>query len=309
MSSYTHNTGTFIGSSNNELFFQKWETDSAKIKLVIVHGLGEHSGRYGNIIKKLDGRKVSIYAFDNRGHGKSAGKRGHIDSFADYINDLNIFIDHVRMQDDRLPLVLLGHSLGGVIAMKYALEHPEKFSALILSSAGLIPAFEIPAWQKKMAGVLNSILPSVLQPNGLNAKDLSHDQDVVKTYLNDPLVHDRVSVRFFNEFMNAEEECIRRASELSMPLLVFHGTDDKIVSCTGSQQVYEKASSKDKKIILFEGFFHETMNETNKDDVLIKVVHWILGQLANKPVKPAAPKKPAAAKIKKPGAAKKARKK
>jgi len=293
MSSYTHNTGTFIGSSNNELFFQKWETDSAKLKLVIVHGLGEHSGRYGNIIKKLDGRKVSIYSYDHRGHGRSAGKRGHIDSFADYINDLNIFIDHVRLQDDSLPIVLMGHSLGGLIAMRYALEYPGKFSALVLSSAALVPAVNVPEWQKKMGGVFNVIYPSLLQSNNLNARDISHDEDVVKAYMKDPMVHDRVSIRFFFEIMKTKDECLGRAQELSMPLLVFHGTGDRIVSYTGSQRIFESASSRDKKIFLFDGMFHETMNETNKDDVLGKVTHWILDRAAKKT---AGPKKAASGK-------------
>ncbi|HOO71087.1 MAG TPA: lysophospholipase [Spirochaetota bacterium] len=285
MSAYTHYTGSFIGSSSNELHYQKWEADSPVLNLLIVHGLGEHSGRYGNIIKKLEGKNVSIYSFDHRGHGKSMGKRGHIDSFNDYVNDLKIYIEHIKLINDKLPLVMLGHSLGGVIAMKYALEYPKDVSALILSSAGLIPAFTIPEWRKAMAGILNIVAPGLLQSNGLNSADLSHDQKVIQDYNNDPLVHDRISVRFFIEFTAAEDECLRRALELSMPLLVFHGTDDKIVTYLGSQQVYDRASSSDKKIYLFKNMYHETMNEINKDDVLKAVVPWILDRARKKPPK------------------------
>jgi alpha-beta hydrolase superfamily lysophospholipase len=295
MSSYTHHTGTFIGSSNNELFFQKWETDDARLKLIIIHGLGEHSGRYGNLISKLKGRRVSVYAYDHRGHGRSSGKRGHIDSFKDYINDMKIFVEHVKLQGDAIPTVILGHSLGGVIALRYALEHPGDMAALVLSSPGLIPAFIIPAWRKAMAGVMNVILPSLLQPNGLDAKDLSHDPRVVEEYRKDPLVHDRVSVRFFLEFSAAEEECLNRAVELSMPLLIFHGPEDRIVSPAGSQQVYDRASSSDKTLYLFKGFFHETMNETNRDDVFKILAPWILGHAAKKAVPVKARKAPARA--------------
>jgi len=191
---------------------------------------------------------VSFYALDHRGHGRSEGKRGYVGSFSEYTEDLKTLFRLVQKENQAVPVILLGHSMGGVIAFQYALKYPQDISGLILSSAGLIPAGELPIWKKLLAGVLSKIVPSLAMSNGLNSSDLSHDQAVVDAYVNDPLVHDRVSSRWFVEFTRAGMESLRRASELSMPLLVIHGADDKIVDFRGSKEVMANASSLDKNL-------------------------------------------------------------
>jgi len=310
MAAYQHSTGTFIGKGGIEIFFQQWEVANPKAILIIIHGLGEHSGRYGNLIDALQNKGIAIYGLDHRGFGRSGGKRGHVDSFMDYIYDMKIFVNMLKDKHPNKPVIMLGHSMGGVLALKYALTHAEDLDALILSSPGLVPAIKVPAWKKNLAIFLSSKIPSLTMPSGLDATTISRDKEVVKQYLADPLVHDKVTPRFYVEMMNTIDECINRCGEVTLPLLLIHGTADALVLDEASKIVYEKAKSKDKTLKLFEGLYHETMNELEPDrkKVLKFLADWIVdhakknistkSKSASKPLKKAAPKKAAKSKTK-----------
>jgi lysophospholipase len=205
--------------------------------------------------------------------------------------------------------------MGGAIAFKYALTHPSDISALILSSAGLVPAVEVPKALDVVARLGSKLFPSVTSSNQIDASLISHDSAYVADYTADPMVHDKISFRWYTEMLATTRECLERAGELAMPLLVFHGTDDKIVDFSGSITTHEKASSKDKTIHLFQGLYHETMNEVEHErtKVLSVVTAWILKHLpakgkavkdkaAAKPAKKAPAKKKAAPKKAKPKA-------
>ncbi|OHD69556.1 MAG: hypothetical protein A2W19_00670 [Spirochaetes bacterium RBG_16_49_21] len=276
MGSYAHNTGTFIGKGGTEIFFQNWCVDKPKGILVIAHGVGEHSGRYGAIINELQGGRISVYALDHRGHGRSGGKRGHVDSFMDYVNDLKLFINIIQEENENVSIILLGHSMGGVIACKYALFYSDDISGLVLSSPAFIPSVEIPAWKKRLGAFFSHYLPRISMPTGLDPKQLSHDRDVVEAYENDHLVHDLVSAKWYTEFFKSCEECLNRARELRLPLFVFHGKEDTIIDRRGSEKIHKDASSLNKKLYLFDGLYHETMNEIDNKDVLQTVARWII---------------------------------
>jgi acylglycerol lipase len=284
MNTYTHNTGTFIGKGGTEIFFQNWIVDNPRGILVIAHGVGEHSGRYENIISELEGSRISIYALDHRGHGRSGGKRGHIDSFMDYVYDLKLFIDLIKEEHVKAPLILLGHSMGGVIANKYALTYPDDLNGIVLSSPGLVPTVKIAAWKLSMANAISKYLPELHQPTNLDTSMLSHDSNVIEAYENDRLVHRKVTARWFTEFMNACKECLRDASQLNLPILVFHGKEDKIVNYQGSERVFHNATTRIKELYLFEGLYHETMNELEKKKVLSVVVKWIQKTIGGKKI-------------------------
>lgn len=285
MSNFKETMGIFAGVNNAQIHYKSWKVEKPRGVIVIAHGLGEHSGRYDNLIRIMENDGVSFYALDHRGHGRSEGKRGHISSFSEYTEDLKTLIKLVQKENHAVPTILLGHSMGGVIAFQYALNNPQDISGLILSSAGLIPAGELPVWKKMLAGVLSQIAPALAMSNGLNSSDLSHDQAVVEAYVSDPLVHDRVSSRWFVEFARAGVDSLSRAAELNMPLLIIHGADDKIVDFRGSKEVMTKASSLDKQFYLFEGLYHETMNEVSpeKEKVVNSIREWIRKQIAGKP--------------------------
>lgn len=281
MPNYHHIQGNFRSSDGLELFYQKWIADEVRGVVVIAHGLGDHSNRYQNLLDQMAGKGISFYALDHRGHGRSQGKLGHVLSFNEYVTDLDVIVQMARSENPDLPLILLGHSMGGVIAFKYALGYSKNIDGLILSSAGFVPILKAPVWQQKLVGILSKIIPGLLIPNGIDATGLSHDQTLVDNYLIDPLVHNKVSARWFTEFMAAGQEALQRAGEITMPLLIIHGKDDPIVDYRGSEQVMKSASSADKTLYVFEGLFHETMNETpdKRQEVLAKVEQWILAHI------------------------------
>lgn len=282
MPDFKETTGIFAGVNSVQIYYHSWRADNPRGIIVIAHGLGEHSGRYLNLINTMQNDGVSFYALDHRGHGRSEGKRGHLNAFAEYTEDLKMLFKLVQKENPGVPIILLGHSMGGVIACQYALTYPQDMNGLILSSAGLIPAMKIPNWKKWLANTMASLAPALAMSNGLDRSHLSHDQSVIDAYSNDPLVHDRVSFRWVAEFTQAGEDCLNRATELSMPLLVIHGEDDKIVDCQGSKEVMAKASSQNKQFYLFKGLYHETMNEIppEREKVVNNVREWIIKQLA-----------------------------
>ena len=262
MQNYTHNSGVFLAEDNVRIFYQNWTTSDPVGGVLISHGLGEHSGRYFNLMEKLDGQGINFYALDHRGHGKSGGIRGHVDFFSNYIQDMKQYVDSVvKAENKQNPLLLLGHSMGGLIALQYALAYPGDIDYLILSAAALIPATEVPAHKIYLGKFLSRFFPRLTLNNELDPRNISTDPEVVKAYMDDSLVHDRVSTRWFTEYLNSSEDCLNRLPEIELPTLVIHGTGDKMVSIEGSKQIYEKISSRDKEIEFFPGLFHETMNE------------------------------------------------
>ena len=325
MDSFSHDSGTYTGKGGVEIFFQKWVVQKARAVLILVHGIGEHSGRYGNLLKSLAGKNISVFAIDHRGHGRSEGKRGHVDSFMDYIYDLKLFTEFVKEENRGLPVIMYGHSMGGVIASKYAMTYPDDISMLVLSSPGFKPVFPVPGWKRRLGEFMSSRIGTFSASTGISADGISRDSGAVAAYKNDPLNHDRASARLFVELDRASAECLANAKKIRKPLLVFHGKSDPIVDYRASEQFYNDASSSNKKLFLYENLYHETINEIEVDamKVLKDVIGWITGNAGSKtavpavsvPVKPVeekpAAKKPAAKKpaAKKPAAKKPAAKK
>ncbi len=283
MKRYAHSMGVFLADDMVRIFYQSWQAQKPKGVVVISHGLGEHSDRYSNIMNALAGAGISFYALDHRGHGKSGGKRGHVDRYMKYVDDLKKLVDTlVKTENPGLPVILLGHSMGGLIAMRYALEYPEDLKGLILSAPALVPAVAVPGWKKSLGRIFSVIAPGLAMNNELDPADISSDPDVVQAYRDDPLVHDMVSARWYTEYLDTAEFCLARPAEIEMPLLVIHGTADRMVSPESSRIVFENASSRDKKIFTWEGLFHETMNERIEDrkKVLKTISAWITSHMS-----------------------------
>ncbi|MBN1499298.1 MAG: lysophospholipase [Spirochaetes bacterium] len=282
MTGYKHAEGEFQGKNDTRIYFQSWKPLKPKASVIIVHGVGEHSGRYMNLINKMDGKSISFYAADHRGHGKSGGKKGHTDFFMDYIHDLKLLVNIVKNENSGLPVFLLGHSMGGTIACRYALTYQDDLSGLVLSGAGVKPIINKSDFFISAAKGISGLLPRLSISNGLIVEDLTHDEEVIRDYRADKLNHDRVTLRFSVEFLKNGEECINRAEELTLPLLLIHGGQDRICDVKGSQLIYERSSSIDKQIEIFEGLFHETMNEEGKmkETPLNTVSKWITSMIS-----------------------------
>ncbi len=271
---------SFSGLNGNRIYYRKIKSDNETVRMVISHGLGEHSGRYANVIERLYPAGVSFWIHDHYGHGKSDGKRGHIDSFDQYIEDLDKMIDIASSESD-VKTILLGHSMGGLIALNYARMRPEKLSGLVVSSPFLKPAKKIPLPLEVFGKIMSVILPGLTLSNGLEASAVSHDETVIKAYNNSDLVHDRISARWFAEISRAMDITGASADRITLPVMMQLAGDDHLV-CAGTSQAFFKAiSAQDKTLHVYDGLYHEIYNEIKdqREKVLDDLQAWIINHL------------------------------
>ncbi len=265
---------TFTGHGGLELYCRFWRTENKpKAALAIVHGHGEHSGRYGNVADWFVQRGYSVYAFDLRGHGKSQGKRGALNDFGEYREDVRAFLDLVQ-QAQPVPIFLLGHSLGGLIVLDYALRNGSDLAGVVASGPILSPPGISPflLWLSK---VLARVWPSLTLESGLDTSALSRDTGVVDAYVNDPLVHSKGSARMASEMMDAVEWTQAHAAEMALPCLVVHGGADRICDPQDSKLFIDNVTCAGKERIEYEGYFHEVYNEPGKERVFADVEAWL----------------------------------
>lgn len=211
---------------------------------------------------------------DLRGNGQSEGKRGHIDSFSQYTDDLRAALDYTRGQHPKAHF-LGGHSLGGLIAARVAIENPPDISGVFLSGASFRLAFDPPAWKTSMSRCLTRVLPSLQLGNELNEADLTHDQQIVGRQRKDPCNHGKVTLNMYAELLKAQQDVMQRGSQLKLPLLVLHGGADKINAVSGSEAFYSAAGSKEKQVLIYKGFYHEILNEIGKEKVFSDLMDWM----------------------------------
>jgi acylglycerol lipase len=271
-----HLDSQFKGSSALNLYYQSWlPPDEPKAILLFAHGLAEHSGRYSNLVNYFVPRGYGIYGYDQRGHGKSDGLKGYVDRFSDFVDDLDIFLSLVRGKHPDAKIFLVGHSIGGTIATAYTFIHQNGFNGLILSGATLSIPTDIKASTIFAARVLSLVLPKA----GLyiiDSKAISRDKDVVNAYVQDPLVyHGKIRARLGVELIKAMGMIKRQISEIRIPILVMHGAADRLSDPKGSEMLYKEASSADKTLKLYEGFYHEVFNEPGREQVLADVETWL----------------------------------
>ena len=267
--------GSLKASDDTKLFYQCWRAESPKALVVISHGYAEHSSRYKEFASYLVENGFSVYALDYRGHGKSEGERANISVFRELVDDLHRFIHLVREKQPNLKRFLLGHSMGGVVASQLLLEHPYKVDALILSSPFLQNAVAVPAALNAVSGVVGRYLPS-LPTLRLDTSHISRDKDRVDAYVNDPLVYTGgTKARMGVELRDAGPYVLDRAKSLKLPCLVMHGDGDQIASVDGSRLFIEQIESEDKTLNIYDGAYHELLNEINREEVYKDVLAWL----------------------------------
>lgn len=279
---YSHSHHDFSSPRDgSRIHYQCWvPTGETKRVLVIQHGFGEHGGRYGHLLDALAGQGYRVYSIDSRGHGQSEGKRGHTDQFQYYIEDLAELIQIARRENNQQKIYLLGHSLGGVISLQYALQftNQDNLVALVVSSPALEVVMDAAKHVKKFVGeFLAPLAPSVTVNAGLDTKYLSHDPETVRAYNEDPLVHGKISLQMGKNLFEVGEAVYKNAPKLKVPLYIFHGTGDNITSVAGSKKLFDCAGSPDKKMNLYDGLYHETMNESpeSRAKVLTDLKEWL----------------------------------
>jgi len=273
--------GRFVGAGGVEIFWRSWLPDTVRAVCLICHGLGEHSGRYARVAEALGAKGLASFALDHRGHGQSGGKRGHVDAFNDYLCDLDEFRRLVEERYGELPRFLIGHSMGGLIAARYAERQGAGLAGLVLSSAALRVDVDAPAIKLFMGRVFSKLLPGITMSNELDPTMISRDKKAVEDYMGDPLVHDRVSARWFTEFTRAIDAVQEQAAEINIPVLVMQSGADALVAPRGAVEFHERLTTGDKTVKEWEGFYHEMFNELpgDRERAINFMTDWIEARL------------------------------
>ncbi len=280
-------------SDGLSFYFQGWEPEGpARAVVCLVHGLGEHSGRYAHVAQALNDAGYILFGFDLRGHGRSGGRRGHIPSYEALMDDIGALLDEAATRFPGLPRFLYGHSLGGNLVLNYALrrcasaaatdavtlsaaERSRRVSGVIATSPAIRLPNPPPPLQVALAKVMNRLYPGLQMPNGLPLNGLARDPEVIRAYASDPLVHNRISVRLALEMLSAGEWALAHAAEFPLPLLLVHGTADILTSAQASAEFAARVPAGRCTLKLWEGFYHETHNEPEKAEVLGFMVDWL----------------------------------
>ena len=270
-----HSEGNFTGHGGLELYAQCWRPEGeAKATLAIVHGFGEHSGRYGNVVNWFVPQGYAVCAFDMRGMGRSPGQRGHINEWAELREDTRAFLQWAQGQAPDAPLFLLGHSQGGLIVLEYVLHYPEGLAGVVASgpTLGKLP---VPPLLVGLAKLLSRVWPRFTQDVKLDATALSRDPAVPAAYVSDPLVHGLATARLGTELLKTIEWTQTHAHEMQVPCLIVHGGADRLIPPEGGRIFFEKMTLADKERHEYEGYYHEVYNDVGKERVLADVEEWV----------------------------------
>ena len=270
-----HVEGTFPGAAGGSVFWQSWTPDSPKGIVVISHGLAEHSSRYGHVADRLNDAGYAVYALDHRGHGKTDGTPGNVERIAYVRGDLDSLLTQARGEHPALPVFLLGHSFGGLAALEYVVSRGQSgLTGLVLSGA-LVDPDAGNAIQRRLAGILSAVAPN-LGVVPLDATTVSRDPAEVKKYVEDPLnYHGKVRARSGAEIIAAVTRVVAGLPGVTLPVLVMHGAQDRLVPPGAAELIAERIGSTDKTLTLYDGLYHEIFNEPERDAVLGDVVTWL----------------------------------
>jgi len=257
-----------------QLYAHEWKSDSPRAAVILVHGHGEHIHRYEHVAQAFTQAGFNLLGFDLRGHGQSAGQRGHTPHYDDLQNDIADFFTQAAQRASGLPLFVYGHSMGGNLVLNHLLRFQPPVRAAIVTGPWLRLAFEPPAAKLALARMMEAISPSFSQSSGLETTALSHDPQVVRAYENDPLVHSKVTTRLFMGMYQAGLWALEHAAELKTPTLLMHGTADRLTSYEASREFAQTAGAK-VTLRLWEGLYHEIHNEPQKAEVLQTMLDWL----------------------------------
>lgn len=265
-----------------KLFGRVWHAiTEPKAVVALVHGMGEHSGRYRHVAEFFTRNGISVIAFDQRGHGKSEGQKGHANSFKIMLESVDELVDRAKVQFKEKPVFLYGHSMGGNLVLNYMLKKPFAVKGVIVTSPWLRLAFEPPAFKVRLGRIMRNIYPAFSQSTGLKVEHISRDKSVVEAYKRDKYVHDRISASCFLNLYEFGYYALKHASEFKSPLLLMHGSADQLTSHLASTEFAESASNVC-TFKLWEGFYHELHNEPEQTEVLNFMIQWINTLLAEK---------------------------
>ena len=265
-----------------EMYAQAWEPEkNPKAIVCLVHGLGEHSGRYAHVGGAFTEAGFAVAAFDLRGHGKTAGQRGHIPSLAVVMGDIQAFCQQIEERYPGVPQFLYGHSMGGLLVLAYGTFKKHNLKGVIATGPGLRSPVLEQSFKMGLAKVLGSLMPTMTIPTGLEVPFISRDPQVVRAYQEDPLVHGVGTLAAARMGLDAVDWAFSHAPEFPVPLLLLHGSEDKLAYPHGSQEFADLVPN-DCTLKFWDGLYHEIHNEPEQAEVFAFVIDWMDSQLKKK---------------------------
>ena len=270
-----NNTSYTIPSSDGiDLFIRDYSLQNSNKVILIIHGLGEHSGRYLKLIQDFNDKNISVFTIDIRGHGKSGGKRGHSPSYKQLMSDIQYFIKHVTNKISNQKYFLYGHSFGGNLVINYSFQKNQKINGIIATSPCIKPAIRPSRIKLFMGKLFQKLIPSLRLSSGIKINGISKNLQVIKDYINDPLNHNKVSIQLGLDIVSSGIYALENSQYITVPMLVFHGKNDELTSYSASKKLAENSGS-NIKFIGFNDAYHEIHNEPEKAELLRNIFNWI----------------------------------
>jgi len=270
--------GKGLGAQGTELFWRVWDAPSPKASLLLIHGLGEHSGRYDEFAKALAQEGTTVFAFDLRGHGRSSGPRGDVDAFPRLLEDLlGMEEEMARETPAALPRFLMGHSLGGLICIRRLQLFKGPYAGAVISAPWLATA--LPNWIRRMGRFLGLALPGVPIPAGLNPERLTRDPDMIRAWRQDPLIHTRITGRFFREVERVQAKALASPLPRDLPLLFLVPGGDRVTQSSVTEGFARGIVGEEIRVEILEGREHEPLNDVGREEVYRIVLDWLAAQV------------------------------
>lgn len=266
--------GTVESADGTKLAYRGWPVPGAQITFAVVHGLGEHAGRYERFARGMATHGMGTFAVDLRGHGKSPGQRGHVDSWSQWTDDASAFVKHVETIAGG-EVVPVGHSFGGATMLSTVLagKLPQS-KRFILSSPALKVKVSVPSWKIGLGNVASKVVPRLALDNEVHARYVSRIPEVVEAYENDPLVHSKVSSRMYTEWKSATKYILDHAAEIKVRFLILAGTHDALIDPKGSEELHRRTATVS-ELKLLEGRYHEPFNDRDNEEVFAVIAQWL----------------------------------
>jgi alpha-beta hydrolase superfamily lysophospholipase len=265
----------FPGAGGLSLFRRAWLPESARRSVLLVHGWAEHSGRYDHVGEWLAARGCAVHAFDHRGHGRSAGPRGHARRFDDLLDDVALALERMRAEHRELPHFLVGHSMGGLVVAAFVAERAPEIAGAVTSGAALALAERQPAARLALLRVLARIAPRLRTARPISGEGLSRDPEVARAYVLDPLVLRQMTLGFGAAFLGAVERTAAAGSKVRVPLLMLHGEDDPLCLAEGSRRFFAGLAAPESDLRVYPGLRHEIFNEPEQEVVFADLLEWL----------------------------------
>ena len=269
-----HTSYSIAASDGLNLFIRDYSVQNSNKVILIIHGLGEHSGRYLKLIHDFNDKNISVFTIDIRGHGKSGGKRGHSPFYKQLMSDIQYFIKHVTNKISNQKYFLYGHSFGGNLVINYSFQKNQKINGIIATSPCIKPAIRPSRIKLFMGKLFQKLIPSLRLSSGIKLNGISKNLQVIKDYINDPLNHNKVSIQLGLDIVSSGIYALENSQYITVPMLVFHGKNDELTSYSASKKLVEN-SGPNIKFIGFNDAYHEIHNEPEKDELLINIFNWI----------------------------------